>query len=345
MICRYPVVETGRYVQKRRGHYTMGCPSGGEENPDQTVSPSIPAGEKGLWTYWTVRQFSTLEKYPPVCFPAKVPRAWESSCWNWGVHRPPQWAAKWWDGQRQCTGKAECQPLAVQPRGGLVRPCIALGGQGGRGKYSSLQGVHTWSCPPLSYWPSFRSRVKGRALQRLTGLYLWEKPMQDSNGGMLLSWGRPRQSSRGGQRGTRHAHTLGLCNNLCVGASALKNLGIPPLLGVIDVGHSIAIMFWSQATEDGQGIPPLVCSGLMWGAGLEAGKPLREPGDKKKITKDAPGKVSFWTGVGEAEWVSVALTPESSLTSLSPGYVACGVYEVTSIIGLLSVLRSVRCNF
>lgn len=23
---RNPVVETGRYVQKRRGHYTMGCP-------------------------------------------------------------------------------------------------------------------------------------------------------------------------------------------------------------------------------------------------------------------------------------------------------------------------------
>lgn len=42
MICRNPVVETGRYVQKRRGHYTMGCPSVEEGNPDQTVSPRAP---------------------------------------------------------------------------------------------------------------------------------------------------------------------------------------------------------------------------------------------------------------------------------------------------------------
>lgn len=79
----------------------------------------------------------------------------------------------------------------------------------------------------------------------------------------------------------------------------------------------------------GKGPPPLVCSGLMWGAGLEAEKPLREPGNNNnnnKITKDAPGKVSFWTSVGEAERVSVALTPESSLTSLSPG--VCGLWCV-----------------
>lgn len=46
MICRNPVVETGRYVQKRRGHCSEGSPTGGKKILTDSISqwPADPQG-------------------------------------------------------------------------------------------------------------------------------------------------------------------------------------------------------------------------------------------------------------------------------------------------------------
>lgn len=88
---------------------------------------------------------------------------------------------------------------------------------------------------------------------------------------------------RVGQQVTLHVHTLGLSDNLCVGASCPQNLGVIfSLRGDICWSFNLyKALFQSQPGEDGQRTPS---TGALWAhgsVGLKAGKPLREPGEEK----------------------------------------------------------------
>lgn len=72
--------------------------------------------------------------------------------------------------------------------------------------------------------------------------------MQDSNGGCPChSAGlEEQQKEPTGHPTCAHVGTLNLC---VVGASCSQNLGVPALLGMIHVGHSICITFRSKSAS------------------------------------------------------------------------------------------------
>lgn len=87
-----------------------------------------------------------------------------------------------------------------------------------------------------------------------------------------------RGAAEGANRAPLHVHTLGLSDNLCVGASCPQNLGVPALLGIefCQSFNLCKVLFRSQPAEDGQVTPPsLACSLLMVVARFKVGNQVR----------------------------------------------------------------------
>lgn len=193
-------------------------------------------------------------------------------------------------GQRQSTGKARRQPLAFQPQD-LVSPCLALGVAGGGAPWplylqeEPMPGEQWWHAPASV-------QVSEEQLRGLTG-----------HPDMCTHWDSQ--------------------DNLRVGASCPQNLGVPALLGIEFVSHSICreSSVPKSASWGWAGEPPstgVLCS--WWLLGWKVGDQVR------RKTRVALGKVGFWRQSRKRLliWVSVALTPESSLAPLCFTWV-CGL--------------------
>lgn len=216
---------------------------------------------------------------------------------------------------RQSTGKAVCQPLAVQPQGGLVSPCLALGDGEEEGGTAACRGCRLWPAP--LYHTGLLSEAGGGQSSLTADMAV---PGRETNARqqwrMPLPQCRPRRAAEGAHR-TPYMCTRRDSQSMCCWCLLLSKPGSTCSLGD-DTCRSFNLYnvpFQVSQLRTGKGTPPPVCSGHMgvlgWKQGNLGGNQVR-----KRITKDAPGKMSFWRGVGEAEWVSVALTPESSLASL-----------------------------